>query len=183
MLNVRDASYEQLIGNTEIAHVSEALGLDFNHTHSMEEEKGRQLRYGKVEMRIAYTTTVLISIPLWGISYASFMVLSVECVFFASFRFVRNQFIGCARLQWLSCCWIVLTEYVQTTNHEKQFSAQQFPQVLLMMDQDHDGSHIKGLFINFIHKFWPKLLEENNFLEEFVTPIVKARKGKYVLIH
>jgi DNA topoisomerase-2 len=52
---------------------------------------------------------------------------------------------------------------------------------MLMTDQDYDGSHIKGLFINFIHKFWPELLEKHNFLEELVTPIVKATKGKTVL--
>ena len=31
--------------------------------------------------------------------------------------------------------------------------------VMIMADQDHDGSHIKGLFINFIHSFWPSLLQ------------------------
>ena len=33
------------------------------------------------------------------------------------------------------------------------------------------------MFINFIHHFWPALLTRNEFLEEFVTPIVKASKG------
>jgi DNA topoisomerase-2 len=53
-----------------------------------------------------------------------------------------------------------------------------YGKVMLMTDQDHDGSHIKGLFINLIHHFWPALLESNTFLEEFITPIVKASKGK-----
>jgi hypothetical protein len=47
--------------------------------------------------------------------------------------------------------------------------------VMLMTDQDHDGSHIKGLFMNFLHRFWPALLH-NGFLQQFVTPIVKVRK-------
>src|SRR5699024_11287812 len=34
---------------------------------------------------------------------------------------------------------------------------------------------IKGLLINFIHHFWPSLLKLN-FLEEFITPIVKVTK-------
>ncbi|KAL8535162.1 hypothetical protein ACS0TY_010975 [Phlomoides rotata] len=38
---------------------------------------------------------------------------------------------------------------------------------------DHDGSHIKGLLINFIHSFWPSLLKVPTFLLEFITPIVK----------
>ena len=43
-----------------------------------------------------------------------------------------------------------------------------------MTDQDHDGSHIKGLFINFVHRFWPELLSDG-FLSAFVTPLVKAK--------
>ncbi|GKC98913.1 DNA topoisomerase 2 [Tanacetum coccineum] len=48
---------------------------------------------------------------------------------------------------------------------------------------DHDGSHIKGLLINFIHSFWPSLLKAPNFMLEFITPIVKAtnKKTKKVL--
>jgi DNA topoisomerase-2 len=38
-----------------------------------------------------------------------------------------------------------------------------------------DGSHIKGLLINFLHHNWPELLRLP-FLEEFITPIVKATK-------
>ena len=47
-----------------------------------------------------------------------------------------------------------------------------------MADQDHDGSHIKGLVINFIHHFWPSLLDVPGFLCQFITPIVKVTKGK-----
>ncbi|GLE00848.1 hypothetical protein PINS_up009644 [Pythium insidiosum] len=49
---------------------------------------------------------------------------------------------------------------------------------MIMADQDHDGSHIKGLVINFIHHFWPSLLKIEGFLQEFITPIVKCTKGK-----
>ena len=52
--------------------------------------------------------------------------------------------------------------------------------IMIMTDQDHDGSHIKGLIINFIHHFWPSLVRMNGFLKEFVTPILKATKGNEV---
>ncbi|XP_021736177.1 DNA topoisomerase 2-like [Chenopodium quinoa] len=50
--------------------------------------------------------------------------------------------------------------------------------LMIMADQDHDGSHIKGLIINFIHTFWPPLLRNPSFMQEFITPIVKAIKGE-----
>lgn len=50
--------------------------------------------------------------------------------------------------------------------------------VMIMTDQDHDGSHIKGLVVNFIHKFWPELLALNaQFVQQFITPIVKCTQG------
>lgn len=49
-----------------------------------------------------------------------------------------------------------------------------YGKLLIMADQDIDGSHIKGLVINFIHYFWPSLLKINDFLYQFITPIVKV---------
>jgi DNA topoisomerase-2 len=53
--------------------------------------------------------------------------------------------------------------------------------VLLMMDADEDGSHIKGLFINFLDYFYPHLIEEKGFLKILVTPVVKATLKDQVL--
>jgi len=51
--------------------------------------------------------------------------------------------------------------------------------IMLMTDQDHDGSHIKGLLINLVQHWWPSLVQMNGFLKEFVTPIVKVwKEGK-----
>lgn len=46
--------------------------------------------------------------------------------------------------------------------------------ILLMMDADEDGSHIKGLIINFLNYFFPSLLQIDGFLKVLVTPIVKV---------
>ena len=53
--------------------------------------------------------------------------------------------------------------------------------ILIFTDADNDGSHIKGLIINFIHSFWPSLLKLDTFISSIITPIVKVSKGKTVI--
>lgn len=93
LLNVREASHDQIMKNTEIQHIRQILGLKHNHTYTSTDS----LRYGHL---------------------------------------------------------------------------------MIMTDQDHDGSHIKGLLINFLDHFHPSLLKLPGFLVEFITPIVKVWKGK-----
>ncbi|CAD25222.1 DNA TOPOISOMERASE II [Encephalitozoon cuniculi GB-M1] len=55
-------------------------------------------------------------------------------------------------------------------------SSLRYGHVMIMTDQDHDGSHIKGLIINFLDHFYPSLLKIPGFLQEFITPIIRATK-------
>jgi DNA topoisomerase II len=61
--------------------------------------------------------------------------------------------------------------------HNKAYSdakSLRYGKVMIMTDQDQDGSHIKGLVMNFLHHFYPSLLQVPGFLVEFITPIVKV---------
>ncbi|CAL9241869.1 unnamed protein product, partial [Arabidopsis halleri] len=50
-----------------------------------------------------------------------------------------------------------------------------YGRVMLLSDQDPDGSHIKGLLINYFHHFWPLLLKiKPSFIVQFITPIMKV---------
>jgi DNA topoisomerase-2 len=51
-----------------------------------------------------------------------------------------------------------------------------YGRVLIMTDADVDGSHIKGLLVNFFHYHWPSLLKVQNFFDVFKTPLVTATK-------
>merc|ERR1719235_1406198 len=55
-----------------------------------------------------------------------------------------------------------------------------YGKLMVMADQDFDGSHIKGLIVNLIQHWWPSLYKKDGFLNEFVTPIVKASKKNEV---
>ncbi|KAI9736758.1 MAG: DNA topoisomerase 2 [Cirrosporium novae-zelandiae] len=64
--------------------------------------------------------------------------------------------------------------------HKKQYAdtkGLRYGHLMIMTDQDHDGSHIKGLIINFLQVAFPSLLKIPEFLHEFITPIVKVYKG------
>ena len=66
---------------------------------------------------------------------------------------------------------------LETGKVYKNTKSLRYGKVMIMTDQDHDGSHIKGLMINLFDSMWPQLLDIG-FITSMVTPIVKAFKGK-----
>jgi len=48
--------------------------------------------------------------------------------------------------------------------------------VMILTDQDPDGSHIKGLITNIFAECWPELLAVPGFFKYFKTPLVKITK-------
>ena len=62
----------------------------------------------------------------------------------------------------------------------KDISELRYGRVMVMADQDHDGSHIKGLLMNLFHTEWPGLMHAG-FLCTLLTPILKASKGPSTL--
>lgn len=61
-------------------------------------------------------------------------------------------------------------------NKTTSVSDLRYGSIMIMTDQDYDGSHIKGLIINFIHMYFPTLLHTPGFVKEFITPVIKAFK-------
>jgi DNA topoisomerase II len=65
-------------------------------------------------------------------------------------------------------------------SNESNFSQLRYGRIIILTDQDVDGSHIKGLLMNFLHVLWPELLKRDGFITSLATPIVKLFKGKEV---
>ena len=61
----------------------------------------------------------------------------------------------------------------------KDTKSLRYGKIMIMTDQDHDGSHIKGLLLNLFHSNWPELLDLD-YINSMVTPIIKATSKKEI---
>ena len=68
---------------------------------------------------------------------------------------------------------------LETGKIYKDTKSLRYGKVMIMTDQDHDGSHIKGLVMNVFHHMWPSLLEIG-YITSMITPIVKVSLKKQV---
>ena len=82
-------------------------------------------------------------------------------------------------------CMILGLDFEKTYETQSERDELRYGHIMLMTDQDADGSHIKGLVMNFFRHFWPSLLmpavdspEKKPFLSSFITPLIKATKKK-----
>jgi DNA topoisomerase II len=61
--------------------------------------------------------------------------------------------------------------------HGKEYtdaSQLRYGRIMVMCDQDHDGSHIKGLLFNLFQSLFPSLFHLPGFITSMLTPIIKA---------
>lgn len=67
---------------------------------------------------------------------------------------------------------------LEQNKNYKDVNSLRYGNIMILTDQDHDGSHIKGLLFNVFQSLWPSLYKIDGFLTSMLTPIIKASNNK-----
>lgn len=70
---------------------------------------------------------------------------------------------------------------LQSGRKYKNVDELRYGKIMILADQDEDGTHIKGLVFNMFHTLWPTLYKLDGFLNSMLTPVIKAKKGTKLL--
>ena len=70
----------------------------------------------------------------------------------------------------------------QYKNIEDVYNNLRYGKIMILTDQDYDGSHIKGLCINVFHSEWASLIKIPGFISFMNTPILRATKSGQTLL-
>ncbi|CAF4280698.1 unnamed protein product [Rotaria sp. Silwood2] len=75
---------------------------------------------------------------------------------------------------------ILRLNYGENNANRNDLSKPHYGKLMIMADQDQDASHIKDLVVNLIQYKWSNLLK-HDYIEVFITPILKITKDNYVI--
>jgi len=66
----------------------------------------------------------------------------------------------------------------QNKDYSNDINSLRYGNIMILTDQDHDGSHIKGLLFNLFETLWNSLYKYENFMTSLLTPIIKVTNNQ-----